>query len=336
MVNSQVQVRVESTPPGAMITMTDGAGRKALGRAPVEHEVEYVQTVYESGPGAWVTTGISAVVTAIGVGMTASASGSTTFDSGGSLRDTSDSGLLVGGITMMSLGATVFAIALPVAIIGSSVGADGDVLGAAPKNGAVSYEADLDGYRGASAYLTSSPHQPWLVQLALVEDHATLARGPGGLGGLMAGAPAETFAGGSSRSGSAPFVAVFDVEDRTGKLDAATLAALTDQLATQLAERRAFRVVPASDLRARLLEAKKASYGACIDERCQIELGKAVAADRTLSARVIQVGETCTINGTVYDLKTEATERAASVRGRCALEALVESIDALAQKLSAP
>lgn len=336
--SSKVRVDVATTPPGAMVTVSDASGRRALGRAPLTHEVEYVESVYESTPTWWVMTAVSAVVVGVGSALIVGGAGSELRDSDGVVvRDTTDSTMVGTGIGLASLGATTFFVGLPLALIDSSL-AD-DVLWSSPRHGPTAYEADLPGYRGASQVLAPSAERPWSVSLVLAEDEG--APTVGGVAGALADLPAGAqglvavgVGGLGTRSAELPFVAVFEVEDRSRVTDAATVAALTDQLATQLVERRAFRVVPAADLRARLAEAKKASYQACVDERCQIELGKAVAADRTLSARILRVGEGCTINGVVYDLKTEATERAASVRGGCTPEALVAGIERLAAKLA--
>jgi len=335
--SSKVVVEVETTPPGAMVTLSDASGRRALGRAPLTHEVEYVETVYESTPTWWIMTAASAVVAGLGAALVMGGAGSELRDSGGAIvRDTTDSTMIGTGIALAALGGTTFFVGLPLAIVDTSL-AD-DVLWSSPRHGPTAYEADLPGYRGASQVLATSAERPWSVRLVLAEDASASASAPV-LGGLadapnVAEGSVLSGAGGLGTRGALPFVAVFEVEDRSRVTDAATIAALTDQLATQLVERRAFRVVPAADLRARLAEAKKASYQACVDERCQIELGKAVAADRTLSARILRVGEGCTINGVVYDLKTEATERAASVRGGCTPEALVAGIERLAAKLA--
>lgn len=331
---SKVAVDVQTTPPGAMVTLTDASGRRALGRAPLTHEVEYVESVYESTPAWWIMTAASAVAAGVGAALVAGGVGSELRDSDGTLvRDTTDSAMVGTGIALVALGGTTFFVGLPLAIVDTSL-AD-DVLWSSPRHGPTAYEADLPGYRGASQVLATSAERPWSVSLVLAADASAapvlggLADAPkAGEGAVVSGV------GGLGTRGALPFVAVFEVEDRSRVTDAATIAALTDQLATQLVERRAFRVVPAADLRARLAEAKKASYQACVDERCQIELGKAVAADRTLSARILRVGEGCTINGVVYDLKTEATERAASVRGGCTPEALVAGIERLAAKLA--
>ena len=86
-------------------------------------------------------------------------------------------------------------------------------------------------------------------------------------------------------------------------------------------------------MRRQLSDSKQASYEACIDEACQIEVGKAVAAQKSLSTKIIRVGRQCALSTTLFDLKTEATETAASVRTPCSQESLMDGIDALVKKL---
>jgi hypothetical protein len=130
-------------------------------------------------------------------------------------------------------------------------------------------------------------------------------------------------------------VAVFDVQDSGGKLDHHLLEQLTEYLAAQLIEVARYRVVPRAELRHRLAEEKKGSYQACFDESCQIELGKAVAAEKSLQTKLLKVGATCAITATLYDLKSETTEAASSVEGDCSENALLKNMKQLAQKLAA-
>lgn len=108
---------------------------------------------------------------------------------------------------------------------------------------------------------------------------------------------------------------------------------LTDYLATRLATRGAYRVVPRRAVQAGLLEAKARSLEPCVDEACQIELGKALAAEQTLTARVLQLDDACALTAAVFDLRTETTARAASVRVPCAPAALLGGVDALVSQL---
>lgn len=126
----------------------------------------------------------------------------------------------------------------------------------------------------------------------------------------------------------APVVlAVLDVSGEA--LTPALADQLTDYLATRLATRGAYRVVPRRAVQAELLAAKARSLEACVDETCQIELGKALAAEQTLTARVIQLDDACALTAALFDLRTETTARAASVRVRCAPSALLGGVDAL-------
>jgi hypothetical protein len=129
-------------------------------------------------------------------------------------------------------------------------------------------------------------------------------------------------------------VAVFDVQDASGKLDAALLDQLTEYLAAQLIELARFRVIPRAQLRSRLLEEKKSSYKSCYDESCQIELGKAVAAEKSLQTRLLKIGKNCAITATLYDLRSETTEAASSIEGDCSENGLMSNVKQLAQKLA--
>jgi hypothetical protein len=128
-------------------------------------------------------------------------------------------------------------------------------------------------------------------------------------------------------------VAVFDVQDPSGQLGERGVDQLTEYLATQLAAA-GLRVVPRAQLRARLLEEKKSSYRQCVDESCQIELGKAVAAQKTVATKILRAGGQCAVTAMLYDLKSEATERAASVDTSCAEGSLLAAMRELARKLT--
>jgi hypothetical protein len=124
------------------------------------------------------------------------------------------------------------------------------------------------------------------------------------------------------RSATPVVLAVFDVVDASRSLDPSTLDQLTDYLATRVAEALGYRVVPRDQIRARLAEGKAASYKACVDQSCQIELGKALAAQTRRSC-------SCALTGTLYDLRTETTAAAASTRTNCSSDALLSGIDQL-------
>jgi hypothetical protein len=134
-----------------------------------------------------------------------------------------------------------------------------------------------------------------------------------------------------SPSGERPTLAVFDVQDVSRTLDANTLEQLSDYVVARLATR--FRVVPRTELRTQLVATKAEGLSSCFDERCQIELGKAVAAQKALAVKVLRTPETCTLAATVFDLRTETAEDAATERTPCTSQGLLDGVDRLAPQL---
>lgn len=134
-------------------------------------------------------------------------------------------------------------------------------------------------------------------------------------------------------AGTGLVVAVFDVEDASKRLDEETRSSLSEYVAARMTEAGGYRVVPRDQMRMRLQQEKVQGYKACFDESCQIELGKALAAQRSMSTKILRVGAQCTVSATVFDLKTETTERAATAKGPCDPEALMASIDTLVSRL---
>ncbi len=131
-----------------------------------------------------------------------------------------------------------------------------------------------------------------------------------------------------------PVIAVFSVRDATDRLTDAERVQLSDYLAIKLVETRAFRVVPRSQLEEVLRKQKRESYRECYDEACQIEIGKELAASHSLALQVLRVGSRCVVAGSLYDLRLQATERAATHKGGCRPEELAESLEQLASSLS--
>jgi hypothetical protein len=126
-------------------------------------------------------------------------------------------------------------------------------------------------------------------------------------------------------------VAVFDVEST--ELSPTTLEALTEYLAARLAET-SFLVVPRAELRTRLQQAQADSYRACVDERCQLELGRELAAQKTLATKILRLGAQCQLTSVLYDLRTATTERAATREAPCREDALLAAMRAVADQLA--
>ncbi|MEQ9499901.1 MAG: PEGA domain-containing protein [Deltaproteobacteria bacterium] len=131
-----------------------------------------------------------------------------------------------------------------------------------------------------------------------------------------------------------PVVAVFPIQDSSGRLQADATTQLTDYLGVKIAESGGYIVVPRKDIEAALAAAKAESYQACYDQACQIEIGKELAAQKIVHTQIVQVGDQCAVTATLYDLRIAATDRATSEKGGCGDNELVASIEAVARKLA--
>lgn len=131
---------------------------------------------------------------------------------------------------------------------------------------------------------------------------------------------------------AAPLVAVFMID--AAMLKAKDRAPLTDVLAALLTRSGGFRVVPSEAIKKELTRSKLASYSACVDESCQIELGKALAAEKVLRTQVIRQGSGCLTTATLYDLRTEASDRAAVAPSACTPAEFTRALARIAEELA--
>jgi hypothetical protein len=130
-----------------------------------------------------------------------------------------------------------------------------------------------------------------------------------------------------------PVVAVFSIENRGSPLSKDELVALTDYLGTKLGEQGNYQIIPRQEIRKRLVEQKKASFKKCYDQSCQIEVGREMAAQFTVSASISRVGSTCIITAAMYDLRKAATHKTGTAKGRCTADALLIAVEQIADKL---
>lgn len=136
-------------------------------------------------------------------------------------------------------------------------------------------------------------------------------------------------------------VAVMDVSDvNAARADLAiepnTLVGLRDQIRVFIAQdgvRTIDRGSQSAEVLERIQKMKLDSYDACVDEACQIELGKALAASHILRSNVTRFGGRCVLNGELVDLRTETTIRAASARGTCEPEGLLSMSQSMSKLL---
>lgn len=137
------------------------------------------------------------------------------------------------------------------------------------------------------------------------------------------------------RLGKRQILAVFDIENRGGlDLSRKLTARMSDYLAMRLAASGRFEIIPRDQLKQRLSQQKVKSYKQCYDQSCQIEIGRELAAQKTLATAIIRLGSNCTITAVIYDLRKATSEGGASVDGGCSEDALTRSIMNLANKLT--
>jgi hypothetical protein len=114
-----------------------------------------------------------------------------------------------------------------------------------------------------------------------------------------------------------PKLAVMEIQDAQG-LGAALVESLTDSLRSLLARSGQFIVIDksrqAAALRKLITAQKRESYKACYDNRCQIPLGQALAADSILRTKLTRVGSQYLLIAELVDLEKEAVTSAAQAQ----------------------
>lgn len=143
----------------------------------------------------------------------------------------------------------------------------------------------------------------------------------------------------AAAASTAPIVAVFEIQATSvPSIKPATLQAMTDFLNAKLVASGRLRAVPRAQIKQRLSELKVESYKACYDQACQIELGRELAANKSLSTKVHRAGQRCALTLELYDLANATTEAAHTELVACGegqlYEALSRGVQALLDKVS--
>jgi len=130
-----------------------------------------------------------------------------------------------------------------------------------------------------------------------------------------------------------PVVAVFQIEAKSLKLERGLLDNLTEYLAVAVAEDGVFTIVPPGDIKRALVERKRASYRECYDQSCQIELGRELAASKSLATSILRIDRTCVVTAVLYDLGRQASDATAKVEGGCKPRDLMTSLASVAARV---
>ncbi|OQC41025.1 MAG: Serine/threonine-protein kinase pkn1 [Deltaproteobacteria bacterium ADurb.Bin058] len=124
----------------------------------------------------------------------------------------------------------------------------------------------------------------------------------------------------------AHIIAVFDIESRDVPIGAAAMVDLNDYMFVRLAAA-GFKLTPQSQVRDRVVQLKAESHQDCFDQSCQIDLAKAVAAQKALASKLRKYGDSCSLQSVIYDLRTETTDDGAEAQGPCTVAGIKASID---------
>jgi hypothetical protein len=297
-------MRVNTDPTGALVWKRDKNGKKLLGRAPLTVSHAYEVKTEKPSNWWWVLVGASAVTGSVGAVYYQSDSAA------GKVLAYSGYASLIGSLAAYYI-LSYWKQEIPTQ-------PEPIVLG-----------ATLDGYKDQKVEVLI-PGPDDRAQLVLLPDPDRPApREPAPvLATSSAPPPVPTMGGGGV------VLAVFDIQDASRKIKAGGLDQLTEYLVARLTQVTRYRVVPREQLRARLVGEKKGSHRACFDESCQIEMGKALAAEKSLATKILRVGKRCAITSTLYDLKTETAETSALSRTDCSEDGLMDAMDRIARQLS--
>jgi len=302
-------IRINTNPAGARIRLEDRAGEKVLGNSPLDLKREYEVVTEDYNKWAWIPWILSGASTAAGTGLFIAR-----VDDHATFSDT----LFAVGCLLLTAGVIgVAASGLP---FSDYDGIDKPVFQD------LTVAAELDGYLTSEIGLR--------IPSKRTEANLVLRKAPEPAPPKRE-APAVTApAAGPTAEGDRQIIAVFDVFDASKRIDKETLAQLTTYLGTALTKSGKYSVIPRDQLRARLLEEKKGTYRECVEESCQIELGKTLAAQKTLATQLLQVGKKCAVTANLFDLKTETAEKGAMVNTGCSPDELLDAMNQIAKQLS--
>ncbi len=319
-------VQVGTTPPGAKVWVKDDTGTRVVGSSPTELRFEYnVHRTKDFNAHWWwsllPTTGV--MVGNFG-----------TLLSVDHLSDSAATRLFFTGIAFAGV-AAIQLIALTVMTLRSgrqTVDLQNLDLGIKDQfkikssTPSISIGATLEGYADQSA----------AVSIPSSTTEANFLLKPLSLPAVQAKSSSPAAAKTAAEAEGRKIVAVFDIQDSNGIVDNAALIQITNYLGTALTKTGKFSTIPRDQLRARLLDEKQGSYKSCFDESCQLELGKALSAEKSLATQIIRVGKKCAVTANLYDLKRETAEKGALVNTGCAAEEILDAMNQIAAQMAGP
>ena len=129
-------------------------------------------------------------------------------------------------------------------------------------------------------------------------------------------------------------LAVFEIQARGVRFPRGLLSIFSEYLATRISESGAYDVVPNSQVKKLLVEKKKSSYQQCYDQKCQIEIGRELAACKSLATKILRIGKKCVVTGNLFDLRKSVAEKGVSAEGGCTEAEIMRSLKVITHKLT--
>ncbi|MBW1811647.1 MAG: hypothetical protein JRJ87_25895 [Deltaproteobacteria bacterium] len=130
-----------------------------------------------------------------------------------------------------------------------------------------------------------------------------------------------------------PVVAVFDVQTKFLKISKAKREMLTELLGQMLGVGGVYQIMPPGDVKKALLEQSSESFKKCFDEKCQIELGRNLPANKMVTTTILKAAGACRVTSSLYDLKRQTTDIVATEKGACNEAGYVDAIEKVSAKL---
>lgn len=131
-----------------------------------------------------------------------------------------------------------------------------------------------------------------------------------------------------------PVLAVTGINVSGLELGERLLASLTDSLIVYLVKANSYSVIAKSDVREAFIESGLPSTKR-FDDQTLIHIGRSVAAEKILNARISRIGATCFIIGMIFDLRTETYEKSHEIDMEdCSESSLRQGISEMVTQIS--
>lgn len=131
---------------------------------------------------------------------------------------------------------------------------------------------------------------------------------------------------------------VLEISDLSGTLSEQEVEVATDFLRGLLVASKSFSVVDKSrqeeTRKVVIKDLKRQSHNQCYDEKCRIELGRAMSADSLLVSKIGALGGTCTLTCELISLEKETVETSGLAQFVCGSDGLLDAMRTAVEQLA--